>query len=55
MSKMSDILKQALDKKKGIHHIEPDGTPVIEKNPKGKTSSNTPGKKPPTRSAGRGR
>lgn len=54
MSKMSDLLKQALDKKKGIHHVEPDGTPVVDKKSK-KAPSITPGKKPPTRSAGRGR
>jgi hypothetical protein len=54
MSKMSDILKQALDKKKGIHHIEPDGNPVVEKKAK-RSPAVSPGKKPPTRSAGRGR
>ena len=54
MSKMSDLLKQALDKKKGIHHIEPDGIPVVDKKAK-KAPSIKPGKKPPTRSAVRGR
>jgi hypothetical protein len=54
MSKTSDLLKQALDKKRGISHIEPDGTPVVDKKSK-KAPSITPGKKPPTRSAGRGR
>jgi hypothetical protein len=54
MSKTSDLLKQALDKKRGIHHIEPDGTPVVDKKTK-KAPTMTPGKKPPTRSAGRGR
>jgi hypothetical protein len=54
MSKTSDLLKQALDKKKGIHHIESDGTLVVDKKTK-KAPTMTPGKKPPTRSAGRGR
>lgn len=54
MSKTSDLLKQALDKKRGIHHVEPDGTPVVDKKSK-KAPSITPGKKPLTRSAGRGR
>ena len=30
MSKLSDTLKAALDKKKGIHHPENDGTPAVE-------------------------
>jgi hypothetical protein len=55
MSKLSDTLKAALDKKRGIHH--PDGSDAgttVEKKTK---KSGTPvlGKKPPTRSAGRGR
>ena len=54
MSKTSDLLKQALDKKKDIHHIDTDGTPVVEKKTK-KAPAMTPGKKPLTRSAGRGR
>jgi hypothetical protein len=53
MSKTSDILKQALAKKKGTHHIEPDDTIAMEK--KSKPAFVTSGKKPPTRSAGRGR
>ena len=55
MSKLSDTLKAALDKKKGIHH--PDGSDAgttVEKRVKVKPSAPT-GKKPPTRSAGRGR
>ena len=55
MSKLSDTLKAALDKKKGIHHV--DGSEVnatVEKKVKVKPSSG-PSKKPPTRSAGRGR
>ena len=55
MSKLSDTLKAALDKKKGIHHPENDGTPAVDA--KGKKIKIAPptGKKPPTRSAGRGR
>jgi hypothetical protein len=55
MSKLSDALKAALDKKKGIHH--PDGSDTgttVEKKVRGKSAAPT-GKKPPTRSAGRGR
>ena len=55
MSKLSDTLKAALDKKKGIHH--PDGSDAgttVEKKAKVKPSA-PQGKKPPTRSAGRGR
>lgn len=54
MSKLSDTLKAALDKKKGIHHVDgSDASTTIEK----KTKKAVPviGKKPPTRSAGRGR
>lgn len=54
MSKMTDLLKKALDKKKGIHHPENDGAPSIEKKVN-KASAPAPSKKPPTRSAGRGR
>ena len=53
MSKLSDTLKAALDKKRGIHHPENDGA-VVEKKEKVKSSAPTT-KKPPTRSAGRGR
>ena len=54
MSKLSDILKTALEKKKGITHPENDETSSVEKKTKVKTAPPT-GKKPPTRSAGRGR
>ena len=54
MSKMSDFLKKAADKKKGIHHIETDDTPQVEKKAV-KQRAPVIGKKPPTRSAGRGR
>ena len=54
MSKMSDFLKRTADKKKGIHHIENEDAPVVERKT---TKQRAPviGKKPPTRSAGRGR
>ena len=54
MSKMSDFLKTAVENKKGIHHPEADGTPQVEKNTV-KQRAPVIGKKPPTRSAGRGR
>jgi hypothetical protein len=54
MSKLTDTLKAALEKKKGVHHVEPDGAPAVEKKTK-KTSSATTIKKPPAKSAGRGR
>jgi hypothetical protein len=54
MSKLTDTLKAALDKKKGIHHPETADTPAAEKKAKVKPSTG-PAKKPPTRSAGRGR
>jgi hypothetical protein len=54
MSKMTDLLKKALDKKKGIYHPENDNAPSVEKKTRVKSSAG-PAKKPPTRSAGRGR
>jgi hypothetical protein len=54
MSKMTDLLKKALDKKKGIHHPENDDAPQIERKT-AKQRAPVIGKKPPTRSAGRGR
>jgi len=55
MSKLSDTLKAALNKKKGIHHVDgSDAGTAVEKKAKIKPSAPT-GKKPPTRSAGRGR
>jgi hypothetical protein len=54
MSKLSDQIKAALDRKRGIKHPDVDDTPAVEK--KTKTRTQPPqGKKPPTRSAGRGR
>jgi hypothetical protein len=54
MSKMTDLLKKALDKKKGIYHPENADAPQAEKKVN-KASAPAPSKKPPTRSAGRGR
>jgi hypothetical protein len=54
MSKLSDTLARALAKKQGKTHIENDDTPTVEKKARVKPSAG-PAKKPPTRSAGRGR
>jgi hypothetical protein len=54
MSKMSDFLKKAAEKKKGIQHPEGDDVPAVEKKVNRATAP-APSKKPPTRSAGRGR
>jgi len=55
MSKLSDTLRAALDKKKGIQHVDgSDAATTVEKKAK-KTAAPAVGKKPPTRSAGRGR
>ena len=54
MSKLSETLARALEKKQGKTHLEADGTPTKEVKGKKKTAPPT-GKKPPTRSAGRGR
>jgi len=54
MSKLSDQIKAALDRKKGIKHPDAEDTPAVEKKAK-KVTQPPQGKKPPTRSAGRGR
>jgi hypothetical protein len=54
MRKMSDLLKQALSKKQGTHHPEGDDAPQVERKT-AKPRALVIGKKPPTRSAGRGR
>lgn len=54
MSKMSDFLKKAADKKKGIQHPDADDAPHVEKKT-ARPRAPVIGKKPPTRSAGRGR
>jgi hypothetical protein len=55
MSKLSDTLAKALAKKHGKTHVDgSDANATVEKKIKGKPTAG-PGKKPPTRSAGRGR
>jgi hypothetical protein len=55
MSKLSDTLARALAKKQGKTHVDgSDATAAVEKKTRVKTAPPT-GKKPPTRSAGRGR
>ena len=55
MSKLSDTIAQALAKKQGKTHVDGnDAGAAVEKKTKVKTAPPT-GKKPPTRSAGRGR
>ena len=54
MSKMTDLLKKALAKKQGTHHMENEDAPVVERKT-AKQRAPVIGKKPPTRSAGRGR
>ena len=55
MSKMSETIARALAKKQGKTHVDgSDATATVEKKVKVKPSAG-PAKKPPTRSAGRGR
>ena len=55
MSKLSDTLARALAKKQGKTHVDgSDANTTVEKKVKVKPAAPT-GKKPPTRSAGRGR
>jgi len=55
MSKLSETLAKALAKKQGRTHVDgSDVTATVEKKVKVKPSAG-PAKKPPTRSAGRGR
>jgi hypothetical protein len=55
MNKMAETLARALEKKQGKTH--PDGSDVVATDTKTKKVKTAPptGKKPPTRSAGRGR
>lgn len=55
MSRLSDTLKQALAKKQGRPHVDSDGTPAADTRVKKVKTAPPTGKKPPTRSAGRGR
>ncbi len=55
MSKMSELLARALEKKQGKTHVDgSDAATTVDTKSKKKTAPPT-GKKPPTRSAGRGR
>jgi hypothetical protein len=55
MSKLSDTLAKALAKKQGRTHVDgSEANAAVEKKAKVKPSAG-PAKKPPTRSAGRGR
>lgn len=55
MSKLSDTLAKALAKKQGKTHVDgSDAGAAVEKKTK-KSAATVIGKKPPTRSAGRGR
>ena len=54
MSQLTDTLRAALEKKKGHHPVELDGAPTVDKKAR-KTGAATPVKKPPAKSAGRGR
>ena len=54
MSKLSNTLRAALEKKKGIQPLEPDGSPAVEKKAQ-KTGATPAVRKPPSKSAGRGR
>jgi hypothetical protein len=54
MSRLSDTLKKALEKKKGTHHIDGADTPVVDQKATQPKSLPTM-KKPHKRSAGRGR
>ena len=55
MSKLSDTLAKALAKKQGRNHVDgSEVNPTVEKKTRVKPSAG-PAKKPPTRSAGRGR
>ena len=55
MSKLSDTLAKALAKKQGRTHVDgSEANTTVEKKTKVKSSAG-PAKKPPTRSAGRGR
>ncbi len=55
MSKMSDFLKKVSYKKKGMYYPEQADTPQPDTKTKNKAAAPAPTKKPPTRSAGRGR
>lgn len=55
MSKLSDTLQRALNKKKGIHHPDNGDAPITDAKVKKVKTAAPINNKPPTRSAGRGR
>lgn len=55
MSKMSEILAKALAKKQGKTHVDGSDAATVDTKTKKVKTSPPSGKKPPTRSAGRGR
>ena len=55
MSKLSDTIQAALDKKKGVRHLENNTVGTAEIKVKQIKTTPPTGKKPPTKSAGRGR
>ena len=55
MSKLSDTLQRALNKKKGIHHPDNGDAPTTDAKVKKVKTAAPINNKPPTRSAGRGR
>lgn len=55
MSKLTDVLKSALEKKKGQHHLENTEGVDAGKSKKSKTPPPTPGGRPMKKAAGRGR
>jgi len=55
MSKLSDTIRAALDKKKGVRHLENDAVGAAEIKVKQIKTTPPGGKKPATRNTGRGR
>lgn len=55
MNKMSEILQRALEKKQGKTHTDSKDTATTDTKTKKVKAAPPTGKKPPTRSAGRGR
>ena len=55
MSKLTDVLKSALEKKKGQHHLENTEGADTGKSKKSKTPPPVPGGRPMKKASGRGR
>jgi hypothetical protein len=55
MSKMSETLQRALERKQGKTHVDSSDVVTTETRVKKAKTAPPTGKKPPTRSAGRGR